>query len=166
MSLGKVLFIFTPFVILSCSQSNDQSKVLQMRIDSLEKKITASYKPGFGECMSSIQIHHNKLWFAGLHNNWKLAEFEIKEIKEAVEAIETYQTERTESQQLGMIKPALDSVEAAIQQNDLDYFKHGFVTLTNTCNNCHQAVNFEFNVVKIPDYPPFSNQEYKIQSAK
>jgi hypothetical protein len=28
----------------------------------------------------------------------------------------------------------------------------------NTCINCHKATNFEFNQVKIPDSPPFSNQ--------
>ncbi|HNB31032.1 MAG TPA: hypothetical protein PK931_08305, partial [Saprospiraceae bacterium] len=147
-------------------QSNDQAKVLQLRIDSLESKLAAAYKPGFGEFMGNIQIHHNKLWFAGLSKNWKLADFEIKEIKETVEAIETYQTEREESQQIAMIKPMLDSVETSIQKNDLAQFKQSFISLTTNCNNCHQATHFEFNVVKIPDHPPFSNQEFFIQSTK
>ncbi|MFN8278681.1 MAG: hypothetical protein U0V49_00205 [Saprospiraceae bacterium] len=166
MTIGKVVVVLTTLTITSCSQSNDQTKALQLRIDSLESKLAASYKPGFGEFMSSIQIHHNKLWFAGLSNNWKLADFEIKEIKEVVEAIETYQTEREESQQIAMIKPILDSVETSIQQNDLMSFKKSYIALTANCNNCHQATHFEFNLVKIPDHPPFSNQEFFIQSTK
>jgi len=57
-----------------------------------------------------------------------------------------------------MINPALDSMNAAIAKKDPVQFKNSFVLLTNTCNNCHHAVNFEFNVVTIPDKPPFSNQ--------
>jgi hypothetical protein len=48
--------------------------------------------------MSSIQVHHNKLWFAGESQNWKLANFESHEIQEAIQDIEKYQTEREESQ--------------------------------------------------------------------
>jgi len=62
-----------------------------------------------------------------------------------------------------MISPALDSMSFAIQQNDPELFNSSFNLLTNTCNNCHRANNFEFNVVKIPDNQPFSNQEFKVK---
>jgi len=84
-------------MVSGCSQQTDKTQLLQNRIDSLEGKLADTYKPGFGEFMSSIQVHHNKLWFAGQNDNWKLAEFEVNEIKETVEAIEKYQTEREES---------------------------------------------------------------------
>ncbi|MBS1636979.1 MAG: hypothetical protein JST26_13765 [Bacteroidetes bacterium] len=41
-------------------------------------------------------------------------------------------------------------------------FKNHFETLTNTCNNCHRATSHGFNVIKIPNSPPFSNQEFKV----
>ena len=60
-----------------------------------------------------------------------------------------------------MLSPALDSVNNAIEQKDTAKFVSGFVLLTNTCNTCHVAVNYEFNMVKIPETPPFSNQVFK-----
>ena len=156
-SIITIIFIAA---IISCNQSSDNNKILQSRIDSLQKKLDDSYKPGFGEFMSSIQVHHAKLWFAGQNKNWALADFEIHEIMEAVENIQKYQTERKESEKIIMIDPALDSVNAAIKKQDPLQFKNSFILLTNTCNNCHHAVNFEFNVVTIPDKPPFSNQVF------
>jgi len=156
----KKIFITILIVaaIVSCNQSSDDTKILQTRIDSLQKKLDDAYKPGFGEFMSSIQVHHAKLWFAGQNKNWALADFEIHEIMEAIENVQKYQTERPESEKIIMINPALDSVNAAIAKKDPVQFKSSYVLLTNTCNNCHHAVNFEFNVVTIPDKPPFSNQ--------
>ena len=112
--------------------------------------------------MSGIQAHHSKLWFAGQNQNWKLADFEIHEIMEAIEDIQKYETERKESQMVGMINPAIDSVNNAIIQKNPALFKSSYTMLTNTCNNCHHAVDFEFNVVKIPDAQPFSNQDFKV----
>ena len=148
-------------IFFGCSQPNENTQLLESRIDSLERKLADTYKPGFGEFMSSIQVHHNKLWFAGLNDNWKLADFEVNEIKETVEAIEKYQTEREESEKIEMLKPALDSVDVAIRQKNAAMFRSSYFLLTKTCNNCHRSANFEFNVVKIPDNPPYSNQDFK-----
>ncbi len=127
----------------------------------MESRLAETYTPGFGEFMSSIQVHHAKLWFAGQNENWKLADFEIHEIKETIDAIRKYETERPESQKTGMLQPALDSVNNAIQQKNISLFKSSYTLLTNTCNNCHRETDFEFNVVKIPEIPPFSNQDFK-----
>jgi hypothetical protein len=65
-----------------------------------------------------------------------------------------------------MIQPAIDSINNAIAQKSSTLFKNNFVLLTNTCNNCHRATNHAFNVVKIPDAPPFSNQDFKVNEPK
>ena len=148
--------------LISCSSQKDNSLALQNQIDSLEQKLAGTYKPGFGEFMSSVQVHHAKLWFAGQNSNWELADFEIHEMMEAFDNIKTYQTERKESKLIGLINPALDSVNAAIQQKNPALFKSSYTVLTATCNNCHHETDFKFNVVKIPDIPPFSNQDFKI----
>lgn len=146
----------------SCAQNNDSNKILQQRIDNLENKLSNTYKPGFGEFMSSIQNHHAKLWFAGQNKNWKLAGFEVHEIMEAIEDIQKYETERSESKMIGMINPALDSVNNAIIKGDIALFNNSYTLLTSTCNNCHHEVNFEFNVVQKPDGQFFSNQNFKV----
>ena len=148
-------------LLLNYSCGNSENNKLVSRIDSLEKKLNNTYKPGFGEFMSNIQIHHAKLWFAGTNENWELADFEIHEIGETMDAIEKYEPEREESKSVPMMKPALESIGGAIQNKNLSQFKNNYVLLTNTCNNCHKAVNFSFNEVKIPDSPPFSNQTFQ-----
>jgi hypothetical protein len=144
--------------VAACNSNQKETKTLGSRIDSLQQKLNDSYKPGLGEFMSGIQVHHAKLWFSGINENWELADFEVHEIMESVDNIKKYQAERIESKSLPMLEPSLDSVNAAVKQKDLSSFKTAFVLLTGTCNNCHKAVNYSFNEVKIPDTPPFSNQ--------
>ncbi|MBS1656454.1 MAG: hypothetical protein JSU05_16485, partial [Bacteroidetes bacterium] len=151
---GAGLFLFS-----SC-HSKDNSAMMTAKIDSLQQQLNHVYKPGFGEFMSSIQVHHNKLWFAGQNQNWKLADFEIHEIMEAIDNIKELETDRPESKKIDMLNPALDSINHAIQEQNSTSFKNSFIFLTQTCNNCHIETNFEFNQVKIPETPPFSNQVF------
>jgi hypothetical protein len=159
-------FTLLIFAAIACNQPPDTDRVLQNRVDTLENELAKAYKPGFGEFMTSIQAHHAKLWWAGQNQNWPLADFEVREIMESVADIQQYETERKESQLIGMIDPAIDSVNSAIQQKNPGLFKSSFVLLTTTCNNCHRAVNFEFNVVKIPDASTFSNQDFRVRAGK
>lgn len=152
---------FIAIVFMACNHGVGDTKAVNARIDSLQQKLNDTYKPGLGEFMSGIQVHHAKLWFAGINENWELADFEIHEIMEAVDAIKKYEIERSESKLIPMLEPALDSVNAAIKEKNLSQFKNSFALLTNTCNNCHKTVNYSFNNVKIPDSTPFSNQVFQ-----
>ena len=158
----KVLaFIIMGLIIISCNQQNNQTHELQAKIDSLQNKLDETYKPGFGEFMSGIQVHHAKLWFAGQNRNWPLADFEVHEIQESLDDIQKFCNDRPEVKSIGMINPAIDSVNNAIQQKNLMLFKSSFFLLTNTCNNCHKATEHAFNVVTIPVNLPVVNQEFK-----
>ena len=148
-------------LLISCGAQNKEPQVSKQTIDSLSQKLAHTYRPGLGEFMLGIQIHHAKLWFAGQAQNWALAEFETGEITEALEAIKEYCTDRPEIKSLPMIGPSMDGIAEAVKKKDLASFKAGFTLLTNNCNNCHTATHHEFNVIKIPDSPPFSNQEFK-----
>ena len=157
-----ILLITATLFLFSCNHEQaDENRLLQSRIDSLESKLSNSYKPELGEYMSRIQMNHSKLWFAGQNENWQLADFEIHEISEAIADIKKYETNRKESEAIGMLTPAMDSINIAIQQKNPILFKSSFNMLTNTCNSCHHAVNFGFNVVKIPETSPFTNQNFK-----
>ena len=152
--------------MFACNQPAGNTQLLQNRIDSLEKKLAGTYKPGFGEFMSGIQVHHAKLWFAGQNQNWPLATFEIDEIKEALEGITTYCTDRPESKFITTITPSLDSVSNAIALKNPAQFKNSYMMLTNTCNSCHKATSHAFNVITVPGQPPFSNQKFTIPGAE
>jgi hypothetical protein len=148
-------------LIFSCNEKSNNNQQLQARVDSLEKKLATIYRPGLGEFMSGIQVHHAKLWFAGQNQNWQLADFELHEIMEALDDIKTFNTDRPEIKSLQMIYAPLDSLNKSVQQKNLSSFKSNFTLLTTTCNNCHRDTDHSFNVIRIPDTPPFSNQDFK-----
>jgi hypothetical protein len=162
-SVSVAVILAIAFFVSGCSQSASKVEVLQSRLDSLEVMLDNDYRPGLGEFMTSIQVHHAKLWFAGQNQNWKLADFEIKEIMEAVEDIQKFNNDREEIKMITILQPPLDSMKTAIAQKEPTLFKNGFVLLTNACNTCHRANNFEFNVIKIPETSAFGNQEFKVK---
>jgi hypothetical protein len=165
MTVADKFLVVVPFlcIILACNPQNNQVGQIQSKIDSLQKQLDKTYRPGLGEFMSGIQLHHAKLWFAGQHQNWPLADFEIHEILESLDDIELFCKDRPEVKSIQMLKPAIDSVTNAIQQKNLPLFKNSFSALTNTCNDCHKATDHGFNVVIIPTSPPVSNQDFKVR---
>lgn len=162
MKSSIILGVVCLLTLAACNQeATDNGQFLQRQIDSLQQKLDDSYRPGLGEFMSGIQMHHAKLWFAGTNKNWKLADFEIGEIEETVGDIKKYCTDRPEVKSIPMIDPAIDSLKNAIKQQDLPSFNRSYTLLTNTCNNCHHATSHEFNVIVIPTAPPVTNQNFK-----
>lgn len=162
MNLYKLLII-SSLVILSACSSNDNNTKLQAQVDSLNAQIAQTYKPGLGEFMMGIQVHHAKIWFAGKNQNWDLANFEVGEIKETLDDVKKYCTDRPEIKSLPILYPALDSVNNAIKAKDPKRFETSFILLTNSCNSCHQNTHHQFNVIKIPETPPYTNQEFKVK---
>ncbi|HCY76723.1 MAG TPA: hypothetical protein DHV28_12455 [Ignavibacteriales bacterium] len=158
-----IKYMFLLFISLLLFVSCNDSSNVKEKVNNPEAMALDTYKPGFGEFMTNVQIHHAKLWFAGKYQNWALADFELNEISETIDAIKKYQQERPETKVLSILNPAMDSVRVSIRQQDQKLFVKSFTDLTNTCNACHQSVKFGFNVVKIPDTPPFSNQDFSVK---
>ena len=148
-------------VTVGCNQSNSNEAYFENQIKELEKKIENAYTPGFGDFMGSIQNHHNKLWFAGINENWELAAFEIHELEEIFEDIENTYPNREETKFIPMIHPGLEAVEKAVSEQNSDIFKSSYQTLTNACNTCHKATKHEFINITIPTAPSYTNQDYK-----
>ncbi len=157
------LFLTTILCLfLSCNNRTKEVRQLQAKVDSLQKQLSETYRPGLGDFMLGIQLHHAKLWFAGQNQNWPLADFEIHEILESLDDILAYCKDRPEVKAIGMINAPIDSVNNAIQQKNLSSFTTSFHLLTNTCNSCHQATDHSFNVVTIPTNLPVVNQDFKL----
>jgi len=156
--MGILIVGLLSVLAIACTSHNAEQR--ENAVDS-SGKVGHSYAPGLGEFMMGIPMHHAKLWFAGINQNWELSKFEIDEIKESMEDIQTYCNDRPEVKSLPMIEPALDSVRRSIDLKDPALFRQSFITLTNTCNSCHVATQHGFNVVTIPDRPPVTNQDFK-----
>ncbi len=159
--MKTLLFLSFLFILSACNSQGSDNHQLQSQVDSLQKKLNDTYKPGLGEFMLGIQLHHAKLWFAGTNKNWKLADFEVHEIAETLDDIKKYCTDRPEVKSIGVIDPAINSINAAIKQKDLQAFKNSFVELTANCNNCHKSNQHEFNIITIPTALPVVNQDFK-----
>ncbi|MDB5025474.1 MAG: signal peptide protein [Mucilaginibacter sp.] len=157
-----LLSLVLPFTLMvSCQGSGGGSGVLQARIDSLQNELHSAYKPGTGAIMNTIvQPHHLKLWFAGQHRNWALAEYERQELMGGFEKVRTLHKDKPEAAAVVMIFPAMDAIEKAIREKDDQAFKNNFALLTNTCNTCHQALKYGFNVIKVPANNSFDNQSF------
>jgi len=150
------------FFLSACNQQPAKDKTAENLAAQIQE-IKDKYRPGLGEYMLGIQLHHSKLWFAGINNNWKLAEYEIGEIKESFDGIKNVETDRPEVKTIDMIQPPLDSLANAITQKDEVAFKKQFTILTSTCNNCHTTNKFEFNVITIPTALPVTNQDFTVR---
>ncbi len=168
----RFYLLFVPVLFLfSCTNDRTTLKTLQSEInylnaknDSLEKEIQ-NVKPGLGDLMLMIQVHHNKLYFAGRNANWPLAQFEHDEIMKILKQAENIEKERSEVKLFHvMIYPQMDSIQHSIKLKDVEKFSSCFIALTNACNNCHTNTKFEFNkIVSDPEHPPYSNQEFQLK---
>jgi len=160
----KYLFITTTVILIASCSSPDKSRQLQIQTDSLSSKLHNIYKPGFGEFMGNVQLHHAKLWFAGTNNNWRLADYEVQEMQEALANIQKYCTDRPESQVVDVLYPAIDSINNAIKNQSLQSFKSSYTLLTRTCNDCHKSTGHDFNVIITPTTVPVTDQDFKVKS--
>lgn len=161
LSLLFLSLVLPLLILVSCEQSGSKTAVLQAQVDSLQNKLNSVYTPGTGAFMNFIvQPHHLKLWYAGQSKNWALAEYERQELMGGFEKIQKYHKDKPEATAVAMIFPAMDAVEKAIRDKDAAAFKNNFVILTNTCNTCHKALKYEFNVIKVPTTNSFGNQSF------
>lgn len=155
-----LLVVFTFCLLVSCKQNEKRITSLEKQIKDLKQELDNVYKPGFGDMMCTIQMHHSKLWFSGTSKNWKLAEFEIHELEEKFEDLEKYQKAKKETKYIPMIEPVLQTLDNAIKEKNLEQFEENFMLLTNTCNSCHTVTNHEYIIIKTPDFQTNINQVF------
>jgi hypothetical protein len=159
----STLFPAILFAVLQigCNRRPEETQSLQRQIDSLRLRLNNLYKPGMGEIMTNIQLHHAKLWFAGENKNWPLADYNESLIQSAFKRIQLFHGDKSEAKAASMIYPSMDSISNAIRQKDTRSFERSFVFMTNTCNNCHAVTRHDFNVITIPKIQPVTNQDFK-----
>ena len=117
--------------------------------------------------MTLAQARHSKLWFAGQAGNWQLAAYELDELKEAFDDVSRYHPVH-EGSKLStvellnkIITPRIGALDEAIGGRDAARFTQSFDALTQGCNQCHQALNFGFNVITRPTGNPYTNQDFE-----
>lgn len=125
--------------------------------------IDDQYVPRLADIMSTVQLRHMKLWFAGSSPNWELAAYELRRLKASVvEAALLYPGIPATS--VTTMTTPLQSITEAIEMKDSRKFATAFGDLTVACNACHQSIGRGFIVMRVPTASPFSDQVFPPQA--
>jgi hypothetical protein len=120
------------------------------------------FAPRLADIMSTAQLRHMKLWFAGESPNWELAAFELGQLKASlVEAASLYPGIPVSN--VTTMATSVKSVADAIAAKDGREFATAYGELTVGCNACHQSLGREFIVMRVPTASPFSDQVFPPQ---
>jgi hypothetical protein len=110
----------------------------------------ARHVGGFSVTMREVGYRHNELYFAGLEENWALADYHLEHIEEAVEDGVERRPARAASARFFM-EQDLPAMAEALEAGDSERFLEGYRQLTRACNVCHQREDMGFLEVRIPD---------------
>jgi hypothetical protein len=159
-------------LVVGCTKQATDPKIkdLEREVASL-KKTVEDLKPGLGEIMTTVHLHHAKLFFSGKNENWDLAAYQLDEIKEgldqATELHDHFKELKASLKELRhMTDAGIGDLEAAIHNRNKSKFMAGFQKLTVSCNQCHQAAEHGFIVIQEPTTAMFSNQSFVKGSPK
>lgn len=115
--------------------------------------------------MSFMQRYSTKLYFAGMEENWGLADIYAHEIEELMETIisENHMDDEVDVSGLleTMLPPEIEKIESAIDARDKDMFEENYQTMVRTCNQCHQAANYGLVKITVPEVNPY-NQDFSV----
>ena len=134
-----------------------------------EPAANEAYEPSLGDIMARQQMRHIKLWFAGDAGNWKLAAYELGELRDGFDEIVQYHKTHKESPVPiddaieTIVKEPLSELAKAIEKKDKTEFRKTFEAVTDACNACHQATNYDALVIVRPKANPYSNQVFAPQ---
>lgn len=121
--------------------------------------------PGVGDLMNAlIQPRHAKLGLAGHEQNWSLAGYELHELQDSFGNIgkihPTWQHLSLPDMFESTVRDPLKDLDKAVAAHDARQFAAAYGALTAACNNCHEAANHRFVVIKAPDRSNFPNQDF------
>jgi len=141
--VALLMFLFVPSAIVP-SEAEDGAG---------ERRV-----PRLADIMSSVQLRHIKLWFAGVSSNWELAAYELRRLKTSLaEAAALYPGIPVTN--ITMMVAPVDAVAGAINAKDRRAFESNFRSLTDGCNTCHQSMERSYIVMRVPSTSPFSDQD-------
>ena len=122
------------------------------------------YHPSFGDLMTmAVQPRHTKLGVAGHARNWDYAAYETDELKNAFgrigRTIPAYRKQSLPDMFASAILPQVEEVAAAVKAKDGRRFDAAYTALTQSCNNCHMALEHAYVVIREPKASPYADQD-------
>jgi cytochrome c553 len=124
------------------------------------------FVPRLNDMMVATQLRHFKLWYAGIVQNWPLANYELSQIRDAIVDTERLYTNKGGSSMSmrTMMTPGADDLADAIKAKDGNKFANAFSKLTAACNSCHEAAGFGFIKIREPRLSPLETSPFTDES--
>lgn len=164
----RVILLATTFITMltligiACQPQQPQDTTIETEAHSDTDENYASTVPLIYH-MSFIQRYSTKLYFAGIEENWGLADIYAHELEELSEVIRegNLKDDGVDISNLmaTMLPPQLEKVGEAIDKQNLTLFKANYENMIQTCNKCHQASEYGLVKITIPEQNPF-NQDF------
>jgi cytochrome c553 len=124
------------------------------------------FVPRLNDMMVATQLRHFKLWYAGLVQNWPLANYELAQIRDAIVDTERLYANKGGSN-MSMTKtmePPTEDLADAIKAKDSTKFASAYTKLTAACNSCHEADGFGFIKIREPRLSPLETSPFTDES--
>ena len=157
--LGCTLFFM---ITISCSNQPDQN-ITHGSDQSMEQNDHSGLALIYQ--MSFMSQYAQKLYLAGVEENWELADIYSHEIEEIAETIinENHVDDGVNVSQLMelMLPQQIEQIEEAIDARDVVQFRERYNTLVQTCNQCHTAAHYGAVKITVPESNPF-NQDFSV----
>ena len=122
------------------------------------------FVPRLNDMMVATQLRHFKLWYAGVVQNWPLANYELTQIRDAITDTERLYANKGGSEMSAQMMPPTDDVEEAIKAKDGKKFASAFGKLTAACNSCHEAAGLGFIKIREPRLSPLETSPLSDES--
>jgi cytochrome c553 len=117
------------------------------------------------DLMVATQLRHFKVWYAGLAQNWPLANYELAQIRQAVaDAKGVYANKGDSKSDMAAMSEPADELDQAIKAKDIDKFHKAYVKLTAACNACHETTGFGFIKIREPRLSPLETSPFTDES--
>lgn len=123
-------------------------------------------QPGTAPRMLELAEHFNIMWFAAQAGNWDAVTFEAYRVDETIKANVIVRPGRKEALE-AWSKPAVESIQQAAKDKNLDAFTKAYDTAITGCNSCHAAMgggplaNMKAYKITRPTTPMYSNIDLK-----
>jgi len=122
------------------------------------------FVPRLNDMMVATQVRHFKLWYAGIVQNWPLANYESMQIRDVITDTEHFYANKGGSKMSSMMTPTVDALDEAIKAKDEKKFVGAFGKLTAACNSCHDAAGFGFIKIRVPRLSPLETSPLSDES--
>lgn len=116
------------------------------------------------ETMGYYQRFSQKLWLAGVNENWELAEFYAHELHEVTEELVKsnvmHDGMNLSDMAESIIEKNIQRVDGAVDQKDQVVFRQSYELMIGSCNVCHIKTEHPFIKILVPNDSTLFNQQF------